>query len=407
MPLVSPAGPLEVFTVSELNRQARRLLESRFTPVWLEGEISNFKHHTSGHMYFALKDDRAQVAAVMFASTNRALGFSPSDGQKVLARGNITLYEARGQFQLVVQNLYPSGAGELWLAYEALKGKLQAEGLFDGDRKTPLPAFPRRIGVITSPTGAAVQDIINIIARRAPHMTLVVRPTLMQGKGAKEDIVAAVRAFDAYGKVDLVILARGGGSLEDLWPFNEEEVARAVAACRIPTLSAVGHETDLTICDLVADVRAPTPSAAAELAAGEREGYLQILDERTETMERIILRRLDQWRRKLADLQSRYAFRQPAVHIGQQKEQLDRQAIRLQRAMRQLVGQKTQILRVVAARLSALSPENVLQRGYALVTDGKTGQLVARRGQLQVGQALNLRFKDGSAGAEVTQLEGN
>ena len=407
MPSVSPAGPLEVFTVSELNRQARRLLESRFTPVWLEGEISNFKHHTSGHMYFALKDERAQVAAVMFASTNRALGFSPSDGQKVLARGKITLYEARGQFQLVVQNLYPSGAGELWLAYEALKGKLQAEGLFDGDRKTPLPAFPRRIGVITSPTGAAVQDIINIIARRAPHMTLVVRPTLMQGKGAKEDIVAAVRAFDAYGKVDLVILARGGGSLEDLWPFNEEEVARAVAACRIPTLSAVGHETDLTICDLVADVRAPTPSAAAELAAGEREGYLQILDERTETMERIILRRLDQWRRKLADLQSRYAFRQPAVHIGQQKEQLDRQTIRLQRAMRQLVGQKTQILRVVAARLSALSPESVLQRGYALVTDGKTGQLVTRRGQLQVGQPLNLRFKDGSAGAEVTQLEGN
>lgn len=407
MPLVSPAGPLEVFTVSELNRQARRLLESRFTPVWLEGEISNFKHHTSGHMYFALKDDRAQVAAVMFAAANRALGFSPLDGQKVLARGNITLYEARGQFQLVVQNLYPSGAGELWLAFEALKGKLQAEGLFDRDRKKPLPAFPRRIGVITSPTGAAVQDIINIITRRAPHMTLVVRPTLMQGEGAKEDIAAAVRAFDAYGHVDLVILARGGGSLEDLWPFNEEEVARAVAACRIPTLSAVGHETDLTICDLVADVRAPTPSAAAELAAGEREGYLQILDERSEAMERIILRRLGQWRQQLVGLQSRYAFRQPAVHIGRQKEQLYRQAIRLQRDMRQLVGRKTQSLRVEAARLSALSPESVLQRGFALVTDVETGQSVARRGQLQLGQALNLQFKDGSAGAEVTHLDGH
>lgn len=400
-----PAGPLEILSVSQLNRQARQLLESRFTPVWVEGEISNFKHHTSGHMYFVLKDDRAEMAAVMFASQNVSLTFTPADGQKVLARGNLTLYEARGQYQLAVQNLYPAGAGELWLAFEALKGKLQAEGLFDPARKQSLPAFPRRIGVVTSPTGAAVRDIIQVIGRRAPHVTLLLRPTLVQGEGAAEDIATALEEFAACGRVDLVILARGGGSLEDLWPFNEEVVARAVAACPLPTLSAVGHETDITICDLVADLRAPTPSAAAELAVEDRQGYLQLLDERVAAVERLLRRRLQDARLQLAQLQQRYAFRRPLVLIESWKEQLQQLAGGLRIGMTHLVERKTQTLEVAAAGLQALNPRSVLERGYTITTDDQTGQVVTGRSQLEPRQALTLHFKDGAAGVEVTHLE--
>ncbi len=402
---MSPASPLEILTVSQLNRQARRLLESRFTPVWVEGEISNFKHHTSGHMYFVLKDDRAEMAAVMFASQNVSLTFTPGSGQKVLARGNLTLYEARGQYQLAVQNLYPAGAGELWLAFEALKGKLQAEGLFDLARKRPLPVFPRRIGVITSPTGAAVRDIIQVLGRRAPHVTLVVRPTLVQGEDAAEDIAAALAEFAAYGRVDLVILARGGGSLEDLWPFNEELVARAVAACPLPTLSAVGHETDITICDLVADLRAATPSAAAELAVEDRQGYLQLLDERVAAVERLLQRHLRDARRQLVDLQQRYAFRRPLDLIEGWKEQLRQLAGGLRICMSHLIEHKTQSLEVAAAGLQALNPRGVLERGYTITTDDRTGRIVASRSQLALRQALTLHFKDGAAGVEVTRLE--
>ena len=400
-----PAGPLEILSVSQLNRQAKQLLESRFAPVWVEGEISNFKHHTSGHMYFVLKDDRAETAAVMFASHNVSLTFVPASGQKVLARGNLTLYEARGQYQLVVQNLYPAGAGELWLAFEALKGKLQAEGLFDPARKKPMPAFPRRIGVVTSPTGAALRDIMEVIGRRAPHVTLVVRPTLVQGEGAAEDIATALEEFAVYGRVELVILARGGGSLEDLWPFNEEVVARAVAACPLPTLSAVGHETDITICDLVADLRAPTPSAAAELAVEDREGYLQFLDERVAAVERLLRRRLEDARRHLDQLQQRYAFRQPLVLIERRKEQFQQAAGSLQMGVSRLVERRSQALEVAAAGLHALNPRGVLERGYTIVTADRTGQVVTSRSQLVLRQALTLHLKDGMAGAEVTRLE--
>ncbi len=400
-----PAGPLEILSVSQLNRQARQLLESRFTPVWVEGEISNFKHHTSGHMYFVLKDDRAEMAAVMFAALNASLTFAPQSGQKVLARGNLTLYEARGQYQLAVQNLYPAGAGELWLALEALKGKLQVEGLFDPARKQSLPAFPRRIGVVTSPTGAAVRDIIEVIGRRAPHVTLLLRPTLVQGEGAAEDIATALEEFAVYGRVDLVILTRGGGSLEDLWPFNEEVVARAVAACPLPTLSAVGHETDITICDLVADLRAPTPSAAAELAVEDRQGYLQLLDERVAAVERLLRRRLQDDRLQLAQLQQRYAFRRPLVLIEHRREQLRQLTGGLRIGMTHLVERKTQTLEVAAAGLQALNPRSVLERGYTITTDDQTGQVVTGRSQLEHRQALTLHFKDGAAGVEVTRLE--
>lgn len=399
------AGPLEVYSVSELNRQVKRLLEDKFTPVWLEGEISNFKHHTSGHMYFALKDEQAQIAAVMFVSANRALTFKPRDGQQVLARGTLTLYESRGQYQLAVQNLYPSGAGELWLRLEALRERLQAEGLFDPARQRELPFFPRRIGVVTSPTGAAVQDIISVIERRAPHVTLIVRPTLVQGDRARASIAEAVRVLGAEAGVDLIIIARGGGSLEDLWPFNEEEVVRAVAACPVPTLSAVGHETDVTLCDLAADLRAPTPSAAVELAVGERAGYLQFLDERGAVLERQLSRLIQRFRQQLGDLQTRYGFRQPLVLIKRQREQLQLQASALSRSMDHLLAGRSRTLASLSAQLEAMDPDQVMARGYAMVSDAASGRVITRRGQLQVGQSLSLRFKDGQAQAAVTHVE--
>ena len=402
---MSPTGPLDILSVSQLNRQAKRLLESHYSPVWVEGEISNFKHHTSGHMYFVLKDERAELAAAMFASDNAALTFRPGNGQKVLVRGTLTVYEVRGQYQIVVQNLYPSGTGELWLAFETLKKQLRGEGLFDPDRKQALPGYPQRIGVITSPTGAAIRDVLQVLERRAPHVTVVVRPTLVQGEEAAEDIVAALSDFTAYGLVDLVILARGGGSLEDLWPFNEEIVARAVAGCPIPTLSAIGHETDLTICDMVADERAPTPSAAAEMAVGDREGYLQHLDERLTALETCMQRRLRDARQQLVQLEQRYAFRQPLVLIEREGDRLRQLTDGLELGIGRLMEHKTGALSVALTGLQALNPRGVLQRGYTILSDHRTGRVITHAKQLTLKQSITLHLQDGEAGAEVTRLE--
>ncbi len=401
---MSSTTSLQVLTVSELNRQAKLLLERQLSLVWIEGEISDFTHHSSGHMYFALKDDRSQISVVMFAGANAALPFKPAAGQKVLARGNVTLYEPRGQYQLVAQNLYPAGAGELWLQFEALKEQLRAEGLFAAERKRPLPVFPRRIGVITSPTGAAVQDIINVVARRAPHITLVVRPTLVQGESAPADLVAALKEFEDWGAVELVIIARGGGSLEDLWAFNTEAVVRAVADCALPIVSAVGHETDITLCDLVADVRAPTPSAAAELVAVEREGYLQYLDERLVALETALGRVLRALRQQLDQVRRRHIFRQPLGNISLQRERLGGQLARLGLLVRHTFGHHQELLRVPEVRLAALDPRRVLERGYALVTDSASRQVVTRREQLRLKQPLGVTFADGSARVRVTEL---
>jgi exodeoxyribonuclease VII large subunit len=341
----------------------------------------------------------------MFASSNQALSFSPADGQGVVARGNITLYEARGQYQMVVQNLYPAGAGELWLAYEELKAKLQAEGLFDPSRKKPLPRYPKRIGIITSASGAAVRDIIQVLGRRAPQVTLVIRPTLVQGEEAAEDIVAAIQDFTAYGHVDLLVLSRGGGSLEDLWPFNDERVARAIAGCPLPTISAVGHETDMTISDMVADLRSPTPSAVAELAVGDREAQLQQLDDRLAILERQLLRHLGNAQQSLLHLQQRYAFRQPLVLLDRVKERVGQFQSRLDTSAQLIIERKMQALAVLNSGLDALNPRAVISRGYSILTDPTTGMVVSSLTQLGIGQALSVQLKDGSAGVEVTQLE--
>ncbi|HEY6000461.1 MAG TPA: exodeoxyribonuclease VII large subunit, partial [bacterium] len=266
-----PGGARKIWTVTELNRAAGELLEETFPRVWVEGEISNWKLYPSGHAYFSLKDDGGQVSAVLFRAGSKGLRFEPKDGLAVLALGRVGIYPQRGQFQLIVEELEPKGKGALQLAFEQLREKLQREGLFEAARKRPLPALPRTVGVVTSPTGAVIRDILTVLGRRFPNLRVLLNPVRVQGEGAAGEIAAAIAEFDRRGDVDVLIVGRGGGSMEDLWAFNEEVVARAIAACGVPVISAVGHETDFTIADFVADLRAPTPSAAAELVVESKE----------------------------------------------------------------------------------------------------------------------------------------
>ena len=400
---MSPSGGLEVLTVTELNKKAKQLLESTFALAWVEGEISNFKHHSSGHMYFSLKDAAASISVVMFASSNVALAFRPADGQQVVARGRVTLYEARGQYQLVAQNLYLAGDGALWLKFEQLRDQLRTEGLFDAAAKQALPHFPLRIGLVTSPTGAAVRDILNVLARRAPHVTAIIRPALVQGDKAAGDIAAALAELEAEADVDVLLVARGGGSLEDLWAFNEEQVVRAVAACGVPVISAIGHETDVTLCDLAADQRAPTPSAAAELAAPERDGYVQYLDEQSAVMERQLRRKLTQMDRRLEEVHSRYLLRQPLRPIRQWQQAVAEKQRLLGVNFGHQLGAMQGQLQALTQRLGAADPQRLMQRGYVIVTDEYSGQQVQRRKALSDGQRLRLHFADGDAGATVNE----
>jgi len=307
-------------TVSELTRQIKAILEGTFPEIWVEGEISNFIHHSSGHMYFTLKDSNSEIRCVMFKGNNQFLRFRPENGMKVILLGRISVYAPRGQYQLVVNRMDPAGIGTLFLAFEALKKQLASEGLFSEKHKKELPPVPKRIGLITSKTGAAVQDMFQVFKRRAPYVELVLRPTLVQGDEAAGNLVDALDEMDRFGDVDIIIIGRGGGSLEDLWPFNEEIVARKIFECSTPIISAVGHETDTTISDMVSDLRAPTPSAAAELAATSREDLLSQI----RTLEDTILIKmssiLEQYYQKTDSLHNRFFQQQPLTKINQMKE---------------------------------------------------------------------------------------
>ncbi len=284
--------PQNIFSVTDLTRKIKGTLEEGFSRIAVQGELSNFKHHSSGHLYFTLKDEHAQIQCVMWRSRVPALSVTPQDGMKMIARGNVTVYEVRGNYQLDVASLQLLGAGELQIAFERLKQKLAAEGLFDQDHKKPLPQFPQRIGIVTSPTGAAIQDIINIINRRFPSTELILCPVKVQGIGAAEEIASAIDDFNNFGAVDVILVGRGGGSLEDLWAFNEEIVARSIYHSSIPVVSAVGHEIDFTIADFVADLRAPTPSAAAELIVPDRREIIEIVRNFCYTSEQIVRTKL-------------------------------------------------------------------------------------------------------------------
>jgi len=384
-----------VYTVSALTAAVKAVLEDSFPAIWVEGEISNFKHHTSGHMYFTLKDAQAQIRGVMFRGHNRLLRFQPTDGLAVLVCGAVTVYERRGEYQITVEFMEPRGVGALQLAFEQLKAKLEAEGLFRDSRKRPLPLLPRKIGIVTSPTGAVIRDMLTIIARRFPGLEVLIHPVAVQGVGAAGEIAAALGRLGSRADLDVLIVARGGGSLEDLWAFNEEIVARAVAACPIPVISAVGHETDVTIADFVADLRAPTPSAAAELVVAQRDELRQRVDEFT-------ARGLSALQRVMAVRRSRVEMLGRHLLLLSPVARLARQADRLQGLRRRLEAWwalfrtvRGERLARAAATLESLSPLGILGRGYSICFALPSRRILKATTEVDTGSAVAVRLHQG------------
>lgn len=392
-----------VVTVSRLAALLKEVVEENFVQVWVEGEISNWALPASGHGYFSLKDDQAQLRAVIFRSQLRALSFRPENGMQVICRGRVSIYSPRGEVQLVVEGLEPRGLGALQLAYEQLKTRLASEGLFAAERKRPLPAYPRTIGVVTSATGAAIHDILNVLERRGSGLRVLLAPVRVQGAEAAAEIVAALAALNRQGEADVLIVGRGGGSLEDLWAFNEEPVARAIAGSRIPVISAVGHEVDVTIADFVADLRAPTPSAAAELVVKSRLELENHLDQLRLRLAAQMRGRLVLLRERTSGLQRR--LRSPRELLQQLRQRQGECRRRLQRAMEARLQQSRASLATAAGRLDSLSPLQTLARGYAIVwREGETQPLRDTAG-LAIGDGLRLRLHRGELQARVTALE--
>jgi len=440
------AAAREVFTPSQLTRAARDLLESQFSLIWLEGEISNFSKPASGHLYFTLKDAGAQVRCAMFKPKSTFLRFRPADGLRVLARARVSLYEARGEFQLIVEHLEEAGEGALQREFERLKAKLAAEGLFEVERKRPLPSWPRRIGVITSPSGAAVRDVLSVLRRRWPLVEVDILPVPVQGKEAAPAIVAAIQRASAWARHDVLLLTRGGGSLEDLWSFNDEAVARAIAATTIPVVSAIGHEIDFTIADFVADLRAATPSAAAELLVHDARAISREVQLRRErlvlllrrTLERAQQRvdhvharlhalrpqaRLDLGRTRLVHLQerlqasqrrrleratqslralrARLAQRHPRRDLLVAGQRLQRGGGDLQRRIAHLLERRARHLAELARALNAVSPLATLSRGYAIVFEADSKRVVRSAHQVKGGDSVRAQLADGEMSLRV------
>jgi exodeoxyribonuclease VII large subunit len=434
-----------VWKVSELTERIRDLIETAFPDVWVEGEVSNFRAAQSGHLYFTLKDARSQIRCVCFRDQVRGLKFRPEDGLHVTVRGSLGVYEPRGEYQIYVSHIEPVGLGALQLAFEQLKKRLEEEGLFDEKRKKPLPVLPRRIGVITSPTGAAIRDILRVLKRRFPNVHVLLYPVKVQGEGAAPEIVEALRYFTRAKAADVLILARGGGSLEDLWAFNEEIVARAIAASAIPIIAGVGHETDFTIADLVADLRAPTPSAAAEIVVRSRQEFERHIAEYERHLVERIRFLLSEWRHEVRDLQTHRGFRQLEVLLRRRRQQLDelssslavglrlRLATTLQRLTRAstrlasfdlrlwmsrwrgVLDQRRMELRVAVDRfliakrrawqistlqLEERSPLALLERGYAIAYDS-SGKVLRSPDQVALGEDIRVRLARGSLDATV------
>lgn len=407
-PLPNPApGARPALSVTELVSRARDLLENTFPRVWVRGEISNFKDHSSGHFYFTLKDSGSQLKAAMFKGANRQVRFRLEDGLQVLACGRLSIYSARGDFQLIIEALEPDGLGALQLAYEQLKRKLAAEGLFAAERKRPLPAFPRRIAVVTSPTGAAIRDILNVTGRRSPLADISIYPVAVQGAGAAAEIARALRRLNEFGGWDVIICGRGGGSLEDLWAFNEEVVARAIAESRIPVISAVGHEVDTTIADFVADVRAETPTAAAEMVVRDRRELLDAVRARERLLAASVRELLKTLRRRLDRCLDSPRLQEPRRVFEPLAQKLDdlAGALRLHLGNRLRLGAER--LRGLAAQLTALSPLAVMARGYSLVYRAADGVLVRSADEVGAGDAVDIRLHAGRLSCRVEKVGKN
>lgn len=395
-----------VLSVSQLNRYIKMNFDAdeNLANIFISGEISNFtNHYRTGHLYFTLKDDSSAVRAVMFNSSAKRLKFMPEDGMKVIARGRVSVYEASGQYQLYVDDMQPDGVGALNLAYEQLKEKLQKEGLFSELHKKPLPPYPEKVGVITSPTGAAVRDIINVLGRRFSYSEIVFCPVLVQGDGAHLQLTDAVNLFNSERAADVIIIGRGGGSIEDLWEFNDEGLARAVYNSEIPVISAVGHETDFTICDFVADMRAPTPSAAAELAVPDANELQYALSALKNRMFLNVSSGIADRRSRLEYLTSKGVLKSPDEMLSNRSQRLDTAFSKMLSSYENRIGGKKVEFISAATALSKLDPMSVLMRGFAFVSD-KNGKNVYSSQALEKGDKINVRFHDGSAVCEVKEI---
>lgn len=447
-----PAMPVEkpqILTVSQLTRRVKDLLETQVSYVWVSGEISNWRVSPAGHAYFTLKDKDCQIDAVMFRGKLMKLKFGPENGLEVVAFGLITVYEKRGNYQIICDEMHPKGVGALQLAFEKLKKKLEEEGLFAAEHKKPLPLLPRRIGIVTSPTGAAIRDILNVINRRFANVHILLHPARVQGEEAAEEIVEGIRALEELG-VDVMIVGRGGGSLEDLWPFNEEIVVRAIYAAQTPIISAVGHEIDFTLSDFVADMRAPTPSAAAELVVQEQEALMESVRQMRRRLASGLLGRVERVRNRLSIARSSFVFRRPEELVRQRRQQVDELRMRIEnqvldmtrisrrrvdhaarslvllsprnrvrrardefRALYRRLGQsgtsavqrsRSRLVPLIA-QLDALSPLAVLSRGYALVRTVPDRKIIRDARQLEKGDHVDIRLGKGSVTAAVEHIE--
>jgi exodeoxyribonuclease VII large subunit len=391
--------PQKILTVSELNRLAREVLQSSFPLFWITGEVSNFTRAASGHWYFSLKDNGAQVRCVMFKGRNSYVDFMPREGENIEARATVTLYEARGDFQLTIESIQQAGLGALFEAFEKVKNKLQNEGLFEASRKQVIPEHAQTIGIVTSPDAAALRDVLTTLKRRNPNTAVIIYPTPVQGKGAATIIANAINKANERQEVDTLIVCRGGGSMEDLWQFNEEVVARAMANCSIPIISGVGHETDFTICDFVADIRAATPTAAAELACQDISHIKHKLRTISQQLQRQIELTLNQRAQTMDFLAKRLIS--PAQKLEVQKDNLKQLQNRLNYVIQQLMQKHQQQYTQFKTSLEQLSPNAVLSRGYAIVSSEQ--KPVTNSQQLQVGKTLHIQFKTGEADANVVK----
>ena len=398
-------SPSQALTVSQLTAKLKGVMESSFRFVWVSGEISNCKQASSGHIYFTLKDEGAQLAAIIWRSAAQRLRFQLKDGLKVLAAGPVQLYETRGQYQLIAEQLEPLGVGALELAFRQLHQKLAAEGLFDPDRKRPLPVFPRRIALVTSPSGAAVRDMLQVMTRRWPRANVVIVPVPVQGVEAAPQIAAALRTVHLIPDVDVVICGRGGGSLEDLWAFNEEVVARAIFDCLVPVISAVGHEIDVTIADLVADIRALTPSEAAELVVPLESDVRMLLERVRQQLTSALRYQAQRARFQIERLAEHPCLSRPFDRIHELQSQVDDLDERMQRAMRQRMESSRQQIGTITASLNALSPLAVLDRGYSLTKRLTDGSLIRDLGEVKIGDRVSTLLADGSLISEIVAID--
>jgi exodeoxyribonuclease VII large subunit len=385
--------PIVILTVAEVTRKIKQILEGGFPSVAIQGELSNVKRHSSGHLYFTLKDESSQISGVMWRSRVGALSFTPADGMKVVATGRVTVYEPQGKYQIDAISIRPLGVGELQIAFEKLKEKLGAEGLFAPERKRAIPRYPTRIGIVTSPTGAALHDLLTVLRRRFPALTVVLAPARVQGVGAAEEIAQGIADLNELGGVDVMIVGRGGGSIEDLWAFNEEVVARAIAASGIPVISAVGHEVDVTIADFVADLRAPTPTAAGELAVPDQQALRAGLSVLVRKLRRDCDGLVGEGRERIDRLLRSYGFNRPADRVRQASQQLDEAIRRLRTGGEHRLELQTQGANNLRLRLESLNPRLVLKRGYAIVSRGE--ELVTAAADVRSGEGLGIEFHDG------------